>query len=117
MGVYFAGRSGPAEDQIWDHIDRMRDAGPVADSYLAAHERRAWAIETGRSTPPETGISAATAMACRRWIGTRLIAVGHRLAGTAPVQTFVDDRFMPIQHPVASQSLDGYLPPHALVAA
>ena len=49
MGVYFASRSQSAEDQIWDHLDRMRDAGPVADSYLAAHERQVWAIGTGRA--------------------------------------------------------------------
>ncbi len=84
MGVYFDGRSRTAEDQIWDHIDRMRDAGPVADYYLAAHERRAWAIAMGRSARSGTSRTAVTATACRRWIGTHLIAVGHRLEGHRP---------------------------------
>ena len=89
MGVYFEGRPRSAEEQIWDHIDRMRDAGPVADYYLAAHERRVWAIGTGRSTRSGNGISAVTATACRRWIGTGLIAVGRWLEETAPIQTVV----------------------------
>ena len=102
MGVYFAGRSRSAEDQIWDHIDRMRDAGPVADYYLAAHERRARAIGTGRLTTTGTGIPAVSATACRRWIGTHLKAVGRWLEGTSPVQTIDDERFMTIQRHLAS---------------
>jgi hypothetical protein len=101
MGVYFAGNSRSAEDQIWEHVDRMRDAGPIADSYLAALERRKWAIGTGHSASSGTGISVATAMACRRWIGIRLIAVGHWFGGTSPVQS-VDDGFMITQGRMAS---------------
>ena len=102
MGVYFAGRSRSAEDQIWDQIDRMRDAGPVADYYLAAHERRAWAVETGRSATSGTSMTAVTATTCRRWIATRLIAAGRWLAGTSPMPAVDDDRFLPAQHRMAS---------------
>jgi hypothetical protein len=102
MGVYFAGSSRSAEDQIWDHIDRMRDAGPVADYYLAAHERRVWALGTGRSATSGTGISAVTAAACRRWIGTRLVAVSRWIQVTAPVQVVDNDRFRSAQRRMAS---------------
>jgi len=102
MSVYFEGRSRSAEDQIWDHLDRVHNAGPVADACLAAHERQVWAIGTGRSAPSGTGISAETAMACRRWIGTRLITIGRWLQGTSPTQSLDDDRFITIQRRMAS---------------
>lgn len=94
MGVYFAERSRSAEDQIWDHIDRMRDAGPVADYYLAAHERRAWAVGTGRAATVGTSMTAMIATACRRWIGTCLIAAGQRLEGTSPIHPAGSGRLM-----------------------
>jgi hypothetical protein len=99
MGVYFAGRPQSAEDQIWDHIDSMRDAGPVADSYLAAHERRAWAIETGR---PATSGSGVTARACRRWIEMHVMTVGRWLVGTSPMQSVDGDRFLTTERRTAS---------------
>jgi hypothetical protein len=102
MGVYLAGRTRSAEDQIWDHIDRMRDAGPVADSYLTAHEQRVWAIGTGRSATSGTGMSAGIAMACQRWIWTHLIAVSRWFEGTSSGQIIDDDRFMTVQRHTAS---------------
>ena len=92
MGADLDGRSRTPEDQIWDHIDRMRDAGPVADYYLAAHERRAWAIAIGRSARFGTSRTAVTATACRRWIGTRLRAAGRRLERTPPFQSPMTNR-------------------------
>ena len=97
MGVYFDGRSRTAEDQIWEHLDRMRDAGPVADYYLAAHERRAWATATGPAARSGTSMTRVTATACWRWIGTRLRAVARRPEGKSPVQSVDDDRVMRIQ--------------------
>ena len=102
MGVYFAGRSRSAEDHIWDHIDRMRDAGPVADYYLAAHERRAWAAATGPAARSGTSMTRVTATACWRWIDTRLRAAARRPEGTSPVQTAGDDRVMRIQRRMAN---------------
>lgn len=96
MGVYFGDRSQSAENQIWNHLDRMRNAGPVADYYLAAHERQAWAIATGRSARSGTSMTAVTATACRRWIGTRLRTVGRWLERTSPIQAVDDDRFMTV---------------------
>lgn len=102
MYVYAEGRTRTAEDQIWDHIDRMRDAGPVADAYLAAHERQVWAIGTGRAATAGTGVTAVIATACRRWIGTRLRAVGRWLAATSRLQTIDDARGMTTQRRMAS---------------
>jgi hypothetical protein len=102
MGVYFAGRSRSAEDLIWDRLDRMSNAGPVADYYLAAHERQVRAIESGRSIRSGTGMTARTVMACRRWSGACLVAVGRWFAGTSPVRTVDDARFMTIQRWMAS---------------
>ena|SRR5687768_9163265 len=102
MGVYFAGRTRSAEDQIWDHLDRMRNAGPVADYYLAAHERQAWAVGTGRAATTGTSMTAVIAMACRRWIGTHLMTVGRWLVGTSPVQSVDGDTFLTTQRRMAS---------------
>jgi hypothetical protein len=102
MGVYFAGRTRSAEDQIWDHLDRMRNAGPVADYYLAAHERQAWAVGTGRAATAGTSMTAMIASTCRRWIGTRRITVARCLVGTSPVQSVDGDKFLTTQHRMAS---------------
>ena len=102
MGVYFAGRPQSAEDQIWGHIDRMRDAGPVADSYLAAHERRAWAIGTRRAATAGPSMTAIIATTCRRWIGTHLMTLDRWLVGTSPVQSVDGDTFLTPQRPMAS---------------
>jgi len=109
MGVYVDGKSRSAEDQIWDHIDRMRDAGPVADAYLAAHERRAKAIAAGRSTMSRTSMTGVTVMACRRWIGIRLVAVGRWLEGTAPVQT-IDSGLVALASAPAATPVDTAIP-------
>ena len=102
MSVYVNSRSRSAEDQIWEHLDRMRDAGPVADFYLAAHERRAWAIATTPAARSGTSFTAVTTTTCWRWIGTRLRAVGRRLEGTSPALTLDADRFPTTQHHMAN---------------
>ena len=102
MGVYFAGRSQSAEDQIWNHLDRMRDAGPVADYYLAAHERQVRAIGTGRAATAGTSTTAIIAAACQRRIGTPLRTLGRWLMGTSPVHSVDGDSFLTTQRPMAS---------------
>ncbi len=102
MGVYFAGRSPSAEDQIWEHLDRMRNAGPVADYYLAAHERRAWAVGTGRAATAGTSMTAMIATACRRWIGTHLMTVDRRLVGTSLVHSVDGDKVLTTQRQMVS---------------
>ena|SRR5689334_17201745 len=102
MGTYLGGRSRSAEDQIWEHLDRMSNAGPVADSYLAAHEHRAWAIGTRQSAPTGLDMRELTATVCYRRIGTHLSAVARWLAGTSSRQTVDGERFMPIQRRMAS---------------
>jgi hypothetical protein len=103
MSVYrhAESRSRPAEDQIWERLDRMHNAGPVADCYLAAHERRAWAAGAGRSVPAGTSLAAAMLPACRRWVGTRLSELGRWLVDVAPGQVVAGDRFMTIQRRLA----------------
>ena len=102
MGVYFAGRSQPAEDLIWDQLDRMHNAGPVAAYYLAAHERRAWAMGTGRIATARTSMTPIIATAWRHRIGTPLKTLGRWLVGTSPVQRVDGDTFLATQHPIAS---------------
>ena len=101
MGVYVEGRSRSAEDQIWERIDRMRDAGPLADYYLAARERRAWAMSTAHPAAARTAMATEFATAIRRWIGTCLIAVGQRLEGTSPVHPAGNGRLMTTPRSVA----------------
>lgn len=102
MGVYFAGRSRSAEDEIWDHVDRMHHAGPVADHYLAAHERHAWAVGTGRLATAGTSITALIATARRCWIGTSLMTIASWLMGISPVQSVDGNKFLTTQRPMAS---------------
>jgi len=102
MRLYIERGSQSAEDQIWGHIDRMRDAGPMADSFLAAQERRAWAIGAGLSARSGTSFTVVIATACRRWIGTCLIAVGRWLAGPSLVEAADDGRFVTIQRRMMS---------------
>ena len=97
MSVYVDSRSRSAEIQMWEHLGRMRDAGLVAHYYLAAHERRAWAIATGRAAQSGTSMTRVTAKARWRWIGTRLRAVTRRPEGKSHVQSVDDDRVMRIQ--------------------
>ena len=66
MGVYVDSRFRSAEDQIWEHLDGMRDARLVAGYYLAAHERRAWAIATGPASRSGTSMTRVNATACWR---------------------------------------------------
>jgi hypothetical protein len=103
MGTCAGGRTRSPEDQIWDYLARIGDAGPVADAYLAAQERQAWAArETGRSATSGPGMIVVIATVCRRWIGLWLIAVGGWLAGDALVQNVDDRRFLPLQRRLAS---------------
>src|SRR4051812_47219016 len=101
MSMYVNSRS-RSEDQIWEHLDRMRDAGPVADYYFAAHEGRAWATATSPAARSGTSFIAVTATMCWRWIGPRLKAIGRRLEGTSPAQTLDADRFLTTQHHLAN---------------
>ena len=102
MGVYFAGRSQSAEDQIWDHLDRMHNAGPVADSYLAAHERQVRAIGTGRAATAGTSMTAVIATTWRHRIETPLRTLGRWLVGTSPEYSVDGDTFLTTQRPMAS---------------
>jgi len=102
MGLYVERGSRAAENQIWDQIDRMRDAGPMADCFLAAQERRAWAIGTGLSARSGTNFTVVIATACRSWIGTCLIAVGRWLEGPSLVQTVGNGGFLAIQRRTTS---------------
>ena len=58
--------------------------GPLVGGYLAAEERREWALAAVRPTVRRPGIRLDLA-GTRRWLGTRLVAVGQRLQGAHPV--------------------------------
>src|SRR3954464_3146001 len=103
MGTYAGGRTRSPEDQVWDYLARIGDAGAVADAYLAAQERQAWAARgTGRSATSGSDRIVVTAMACRQWIGAHLIAIGGWLTGEVPVPDVDDHRFLPLQRRLAS---------------
>jgi hypothetical protein len=80
----------------------MRNAGPVADYYLAAHERQALSVGTGRLATAGTGMTAMIAMACRRWIGTHLMTVGRWLVGTSPAQSVGGEKLLTTQRRMVS---------------
>jgi hypothetical protein len=47
-------------------------------------------------------MTAMIATACRRWIGTYLVTVGHWLVGTSPGQCVDGDKFLTTQRRMAS---------------
>ena len=94
-------RSRSVEDQIWAHLDRMHDAGPVADYYLAAHERQASALRTERSATSGTSAAVAALPACWRWIGICVSAAARGLARVKPEETVAADRFVTSQRRLA----------------
>ena len=84
MDAYRTGGQRSAEARTRELLRVVIDNGPLVGQYLAAQDRREWAMAAvlPTVTRPTASRNRAAAM---RWLGTQLVAIGQRLQGVLPV--------------------------------
>ena len=101
MDVYGTWGRRTAEARTGELLRIVTNGGPLAGQYLAAEDTRAWVMAAVRPTVARPTASRDLAEA-RRWLGTRLVAIGQRLQRAHPVGQAIGGRTAAAESSIAS---------------